>query len=50
MIIDIRESTWVDNLPQELLKAGGEAVVNWITELSQRVLEGEEIPKDWLHG
>ena len=40
----------IDNIQQELLEAGDEHVVRWMTKLAQRVLEGEEIPKDWLHG
>ena len=39
-----------DGISQELLKAGDEAVAKWITKLCQRILDGEDIPKDWLHG
>ena len=36
-----------DNITAELLKNGGEAVVDWVTELVQEVWRTRQVPQEW---
>ena len=36
-----------DNIAAELLKNGGEAMVDWVTELVQEVWRTRQVPQEW---
>ena len=36
-----------DNIVAELLKSGGEAIVDWATELVQEVQRMRQVPQEW---
>ena len=36
-----------DGITAEMLKLGGEPIVEWLTQLSQSIWQSEEIPVDW---
>ena len=37
-----------DEITAELLKLGGEVVVQWLAQLASLVWESEAVPEDWL--
>ena len=36
-----------DNIVVELLKSGGEAIVDWVTEFVQEVQRMRQVPQEW---
>ncbi|MEL7177812.1 MAG: reverse transcriptase domain-containing protein [Pseudomonadota bacterium] len=42
------KSPGVDGVTAEMLKAGGEAVVEWLTSICQRAWEEGEVPAEWV--
>ena len=38
---------WFDGILAELLKYGGEVVINWLFEVLTEVWREKKVPKDW---
>ena len=41
------KSPGVDNIPSELRKNGGEAIITVLTAICQKIWETKELPKEW---
>ena len=41
------KATGPDDIPYELYKNGGEVVIDWMTDLFNRMWEEEQVPSDW---